>query len=313
MNKKLILVLGIIFLLVITGCKSGNKDKNPITDVDVRKGIDGLAMTFIMNAPPASVFENSIFPIGVELKNKGASNIENGLLVFGFEKTYVDVSEANKETQKFDIKGKSIFNLNGDEELIKINAKAKMAGTQSEIHPSTILATACYPYQTIFGTSVCVDTDIYGERKTQKACSIKDSEFNEGQGAPVAITKVDARMLYTDENKVRPQFIIYIENKGNGEVIDSNKSVDACGSKKLEYTDFNTLKIIASLSGKDLDCGVDENNLVRLKEKKDAVRCVSKDEDTISRNIDAYTAPLEVTLSYGYTFTIPKDIVIEKT
>ena len=313
MNKKLILTIGILFLVVLAGCKSKEKE-NPITDVDVRKGIDGLAMSFITNAPPASVFEKSTFPIGVELKNKGAFDIEKGRLVFGFERTYVDVAEdKDKEVKTINIKGKSVFNPKGDEELITLNAQAKTVGPQSETHPSTILATVCYPYETVLGGSVCVDTDIYGEKKIQKACNAKDLIFKDGQGAPVAVTKVETKMLYADENKIRPQFIIYVENKGDGEVIDYNKLADACGSKSLVYTDFNNLTITsAKLSGKDLDCGADASGKVRLKEKKDMIRCVSKEVDAISRNIDAYMAPLEITLSYGYTFTISKDIVIEK-
>ena len=335
-NKKAIAIIGILLVLVVvSGCEGGNifgkkQDKRPITDAEVRKGTDGLDMEFIKNAPPENVFEGSqdkggevipsAFPVSLRLKNKGASDIEDAFLVFGFEKSYVDITGGDERCAGelctgIDIKGKSIYSPVGDEDFIKVNAGAKKIGAQSETHPSTIFATACYPYNTTLGTSVCIDTDIIDEVKGKKACNVKDLTFSEGQGAPVAITKIETRMLPQDDNKVKPHFIIFIENKGNGEVVDSDKLDAACSSSGLEYTDFNTLTITASLPQGDLKCSEDPTEppgptAVRLREKEDIVRCTLEDGVDIGR--DAYTAPLKIELNYGYTFTISKDIIIEK-
>ena len=319
-NKKAVVIIGILLVLVVaSGCEGGKifgkkQDKRPITDADIRKGTDGLDMEFLKNAPPERVFEESPFPISLRLKNEGASNIEEGILIFASEKAYVNVSLESKERQEFIIKGKSIYSPVGDEEFVTLTAGAKRISAQSETHPSTIFATACYPYNTILGTSVCIDTDIIGEVRGKKVCDIKDLTFSEGQGAPVAVTKIETRMLPdVDVNKVKPHFIIFIENKGNGEVVNSSKLGEACSSSGLNYTDFNTLTISASLPQGDLKCSenVDPGPAaVRLREKEDIVRCTSDDGIDIGR--DAYTAPLKIELNYGYTFTISKDIIIEK-
>lgn len=388
MSKKIILAIGILFLLVIAGCEGGNvfgkrqKNERPMTDADVRKGISGLTMQFVKNAPPENVFEESGFPVSLKLKNEGASDIEDnkgtietesGIVVFGFEKSYADVigkikdeiaklsdeekrilstkvvnideirtlsdkkqedlsaDEKDKIQQfidvltnlrakkEFNIKGKSIYSPLGDEDFININANAKKIGAQSEKHPSTILATACYRYKTILGTSVCIDPDVIGVVTGKKACAIKELAFSEGQGAPVTVTKIETRMLPAIEaNKVKPHFIIFIANKGNGEVINPNKDKEdiikkACTSKPLNYTDFNTLKITASLPQGVLKCSETQPagpTTVRLKEKEDMIRCTLDEGIDIGR--DAYTAPLRIELEYGYTFTISKDIIIEK-
>ena len=74
-NKKIGVMVLIVFLLVIVGCTSGSRGKSPITDVDVRTGTDGLTMVFTKNAPPQSVFEESEFPIALILRNPGAFDI----------------------------------------------------------------------------------------------------------------------------------------------------------------------------------------------------------------------------------------------
>jgi hypothetical protein len=226
-----------------------------------------------------------------------------------------NVLKATGDLCKIEIKGKSIYSPVGDEEFITLTAETKRISAQSETHPSTIFATACYPYNTILGTSVCIDTDIIGEVRGKKVCDIKDLTFSEGQGAPVAVTKIETRMLPdVDVNKVKPHFIIFIENKGNGEVVNSSKLGEACSSSGLNYTDFNTLTISASLPQGDLKCSekTDEavSTEVRLREKEAMVRCTLEDGIDIGR--DAYTAPLKIELNYGYTFTISKDIIIEK-
>ena len=343
-KNRLLMVFSIFaVILLVAGCDAG-KSKAPITDADIRTGAEGLKTEFVKNAPPENVFAEIGFPISLKLKNagafdipeddKGTPQIEGGIVVFGFEKAYIGILEGKV---LFDIKGKSIYAPLGNEEFISINGRAGAIGPQSEKHPSTIFATACYPYKTVFGASVCIDPDIIGEGKGQKACQVKDLAFSEGQGGPVAVTKVETRMLpQQDENKIKPHFIIHVKNAGNGQVIkngkekvmdggiekDGTKEVieKACSSESLSYKDFNILKVNAKLSGVVLDCdpkeGMQEIAEVRLREKEDLIRCTydGKDDEKggIDAGLDAYVAPLKVELDYGYTFTISKNIIIEK-
>jgi len=241
-----------------------------------------------------------------------------GHLSIGLEKTFLDFVDNNDEQKQFGLEGKSVFNLNGGQRIEKLTAYTKDIGAQSELRISTIFASACYPYKTKLGTSVCIDTDIFGQKIGNKVCQVKDLQFSQGQGGPVTITKVEIRMLPDaddDPNKVLPQFIIHVENQGNGEVIipELEKIKNACTSKSLTHKDFNRIKVSASLSNQPLDCNVKEsgsNFQIILREKKDIARCILK--EGIPSNRDAYIAPLSITLDYGYTLTISKDITIEK-
>ena len=342
MDKKIIFAFIVVSLFLISGCEGGamfgkKEEKRPVTDADVRKGFSGLNMEFEKNAPPESVFEGSdtnpsAFPISLRLKNEGAFDIEDnketvenegGIVVFGFEKTYVDVVGEGGRCpgglcKGISIKGKSIYSPAGDEDSINVDASAKKIGAQSEKHPSTILATACYPYNTTLGTSVCIDPDVIGEATSKKACNVQDVTFTEGQGAPVAITKIETRMLpFTDNgvDKIKPHFIIFIENKGNGEVVNVSKLIFTCSSSALKYVDFNVVKITASLPQGDLKCSENSEpgpTTIRLREKEDMIRCTLETEGGVDIGRDAYTSPLKIELEYGYTFTISKNIIIEK-
>src|SRR3989338_123959 len=136
MNKKIILITGILFLLAIAGCNIGkNNNSNPITDVDVRKGTTGIEMEFLTNAPPEKVFAESVIPLSLKLKNSGASDIANGIVVFGLEKTFIDVAIGSVDRKDdINIKGKSAYYPAGDYEVVQLNAQAKQIGPQSETH-----------------------------------------------------------------------------------------------------------------------------------------------------------------------------------
>ena len=66
-----------------------------------------------------------------------------------------------------------------------------------------------------------------------------------------------------EPDKVKPHFIIFVENKGNGEVIASDMIKDACSNKPLNYKDFNRIKIKASLSGQGLNCNMGRKKMAQ--------------------------------------------------
>ncbi|MBI2651244.1 hypothetical protein HYX01_02140 [Candidatus Woesearchaeota archaeon] len=316
MHNKIIVWIVLIFVLALAGCKS-SQNTNPITDIEIRKGTEGLTMEFL-EFMPEKVFEEDIFEVGLNLKNKGAYDITDGRLFFGFETQYVDADSAKKE-KIFSIKGKSILNPEGNSEYLTINARAKNIGS-SETHTSTILATACYPYSTKADVSVCIDASPNAARR-QKPCEMKVLEFSEGQGAPVAVTKIETKILPQENEKmIRPQFVIYMENKGEGRIIKANKISNACSSEALAPRDFGAVLVKASLSGNELECSktdkLEQNEYAEILLKENAEegenRMVCKSKEGISKNEDAFTAPLTIYTNYGYTFTTSKEIIIEK-
>ena len=344
--KKLILI---IFLILFIAACTGTSTKKT-QDIDVRVGFAGLTLEFLKNTPPQRVFEGDKFPVVIKVKNAGATDIKNNqaVLSLGFEKDYTKniellisgnvqlLSEAKTQnTAIFSLEGKSKVNLKGGEEVVSYNLVAGKVDPQSEFHSSTVIATLCYPYETILSATVCMDTDPNNLRPGKKVCKLQDLTFANGQGAPVTISKIEVQMLPSQESqqssqgygKIIPQFLIFIENKGTGLVIKNNAIKEFCTQSKISHEKLNTIFVKAYLPGIDekgerkileLDCqpkekkdSTEKQGYVKLKDKKDLIRCTLK--EGIDGKQDAYLSPLKIDMSYGYTQSISANYLIQKT
>jgi len=337
MKPKTILTTCII-LIFIAGCISPNP-KGTTTTSSLYKGTKGLELAFVKNAPPSRVFASvdeknpSQFKVIVNIKNKGAydigfdengakSDVNKGILVLTPEGGYVnligveeqeDVKNDEKKKVSFDIRGISLSNNIGDELNIHSTLEARELSSLSAMHTSSIFATICYLYQTKVSTSACIDPDIYGQGPGTKACEAKNLAFSGGQGAPVAVTNIEVQMV-PQGKKVKPQFLIHVENKGNGEVVKKEGYAKACdaeiGKSDPLNNFFNVVKIQAKLSTETLNCKQgDYDNIVLLDGKKGIIKCSPTKLESENK---AYLAPLSIVLDYGYTKTISKDFKIER-
>ena len=336
--KKFIFLTLILFSVFLLGCGIGSfGSSSSMKDIDIYVGNEGLTAEFAANAPPQTIFENSNFPIFIRVRNLGAYDIkqDNGIISVGVEKDYI--KELKKEAGIFNqqepniltfgLNGKSRINSNGDELYASLSAKTGQLDPQSEIHPSTITATFCYPYKTILSTTICIDPDFAGIRPGKKVCKIQDMSFS-GQGAPIAVTRIEPQMV-SEGDKVKPQFLIYLENKGNGNPVRIDGYPDACiGKVSANEKVWNAAYVKAySSQGQDqnqLECtptlkdsGIsedaktdDKTGFVRFRDRKDYIKCIFK--EGFSRDVDAYTSPLRIEISYGYVQSIAANFNIKK-
>lgn len=321
--------------MLISGC--GNKESEPITQKDIYSGTDGIVFNFLKNTPQNEVFssykgEVSQFDIIVELQNKGAFDVKEGLLTLVLESGYMEIEDwpldsaeegvlsegNNKNQKKFNLDGRSLENLEGDGAItsIKVNA-LEFPETLSETHTSSVLLTSCYNYQTRLYENVCIDTDVYNLKELDKVCNVKDLSLS-NQGAPISIISVEVDMLPQD-NKIKPIFTINVENVGGGEVILDNDEIikKACSSETVDRGSFNKIHINAYLSQKEeqnkLDCTPTSDkgeSYIKLDNKKGLIRCSLK--EGTSMEYGTYMSPLIIELDYGYMQTIAKDITIKK-
>jgi len=293
-----------ILILFLSGCDIGNQSAK-ISDEEYHTGTEGLVIEFMDNMPPEKVYETDTFPAGIKLENKGAYDIKNGYLLLNIEQDNLDLQKGSLK-RSLEIDGRSISNPYGESQTINYLLKANELGKETETLTSTIIATECYEYKTEFLKTVCVDTDFYNLKKVAKACSSEDIESSDGQGAPVSISKVESKMLEEDD-VLKPTFIVYITNNGNGQVINSDSVSAACSETGFSREDINYIKVSSFFAseGASLTCKPDS---VKLKDNMAVVRCVY--EDGIDKNKESYSTLLKIELDYGYTQTISQSVQI---
>lgn len=311
-------ITALLILLVISGCIDLNPGKDTTTPSNIYKGTKGLEISFVKNAPPSKVFEKSPFNVIVRVQNKGAYDVgyyggevsaEKGKLVITTESGYANVEsiEFESDTQngnniEFSVPGKSLLNAEGDEIEIRSILNTKELTSLSRIHASQVFATVCYPYETRVSTSVCIDPDVLAPG--EKACEVKELAFGSGQGAPVAVTKIDTHII-PKAGELDVQFVIEVQNKGGGELVSRDGYLNACGKETVE----RKIKIKdIKLSDVELDCGdeIMEKGFTLI-DKKGSIKCSAK----IEKSNSAYLAPLTFTLEYGYSSTVSKQFSIE--
>ncbi|MCX8147330.1 MAG: hypothetical protein N3D84_02590 [Candidatus Woesearchaeota archaeon] len=323
----LFITLLVLISIVFSGCKLLKDKKTPLI-YNYKVGLQSFSLTFLPGMPPDEIYApekdiKSPFQIGLSISNNGAYDIKEGFLALAFERDYVRIKRWNVESNVtpigasgertfFSLKGRSQADPYGEQKVILIDAEALPIEKQLSQHQLVFSLTSCYKYETEASKDACLDT-IIGPTTTKKICTVSDLQFSGGQGAPVEVTKVEEKIIQ-DENSIRPQFIIHIKNSGSGEVVDKDKISDACSSIQLNYDSFNIVSLDEvkfsrySKSNGAIECSPEK---IKLKEGEGTTRCLLK-AGLIKPGDESFVAPLTIKLSYGYTQSYSKQMVIKR-
>lgn len=313
MHMKKIFSILIISLFILSAC-TGNKTANTqIKEVDFHTGTDGLVVEFVKGNPQDTIYVSSgktEFYSAVSVENKGAYSVRYGYMNFLVEKGYVDFSSQIDLPQRFTLEGRSTSSPEGGylEGAYYLNG---ILDANSAMKKTQVSALVCYDYETQANAKVCIDPDTVGRKIGQKICTISDQSFS-GQGGPVVVTRIETRMIQK-ESSVIPSFMIYISNRGNGQVLNSDINViqSACGIKSVTVDKdemWNIVQVEASLGLQKLDCAPDSK--LHLRNKEDFIKCELT--SGIDKEQNAYVSPIQVNLRYGYTHTKSKTIELKR-
>jgi hypothetical protein len=288
---KKIIILGLIFLFLVTGCQQNNLYEPK--KVEYHTGIEGIVIDTAKDMPPDIVFEKSEFIVGVELKNKGAYDVSDGTIaIVGLDPKYMRIE---KDQELFSLSGKNPQNPEGGYDIKNFKLKNVWfpTGKEEQRIPFTIIAD--YDYETKGTVQVCINPNLYSYIKTKETgCEIKDLSISEGQGAPVAITKVDPAisLLSNDFNQLDVRFGIHIENKGDGLIV---------GDISVEDAVLGTTPIKCSETRKE--------NLEDEETRQWYISCSTE----MVKPGQAYLSPLTLTLKYRYRERLNKEVSIKTT
>jgi hypothetical protein len=148
-------------------------------------GTQGIVLDFLENSPPADLYDQQTYPFSVELYNKGSSDTNPYMTLSGFDKNIIHVDWTNRQVGL--IPKRSIEYPEGGYGYLTDNVRITLPQEATGI-PTTIMATACYDYETSATIQICVDPNPASNK--DDVCEAKSFTISGGQSAPVAITGV---------------------------------------------------------------------------------------------------------------------------
>jgi hypothetical protein len=305
MKKEAILLLSILLLFIIA-CTPQSGERIP---TDFRSGTEGLNLFVPPNLPPPQLYDDpdTTLQVVVELENRGAADVGTSgdkIYLSGFDNDLITNIKTTGE-QIPHIEGKSQFGPGGFD-VVTFEGIIRPLANVDKYEP-TLLVTACYGYETIATTSVCIDPNPFSGNAQQKVCTPRTVSTGT-QGGPLAVNSIE---LEPSPGKTR--FRIYINNVGRGDAFRNGATyLNKCSpysANKLQFDEIGYVRLTdVSLSGTSIlnTCKPLADGHVRLVNGRATIFC----EFNNIRQTTAYTTPLTVKLKYGYRDSLLRPVRI---
>jgi len=301
------MIVIIIGIILISGCQGTYSNQN------FRTGTEGVVVEFNKNTKNV-VYEREEFGNIIFIKNKGATDItaENPAVLKVAYDDYRITMVGNSHTVAITgLEGKNPWNPVGSEEPFETYFRANLLTNLREAAETEITYNLCYPYVTELTAMTCIDTNTATRSEEAAACKSETYNGGSGQGAPIVITKIVPE-IQLQSNYVRPQFNIYIENRGTGYVT----SADSCTSGNADITNGDIVGIVnveAWVSGMPLQCGPSGSGTLKLSSSESFIKCyLPLNANGYSRDQKNYLTPLTVRATYTYISISEQQVEIKR-
>ena len=331
MEKIIILAIVSVLMIGLIGL-SGCVGQAPPPEPVEKEGFTGLSVEFATSAPPSTLYVDELFDVILTVKNEGGydvnpTNTTNKSAVFVHG---VDLSVYGGSNNTNTVTGKGYLMKVVDFDLPKatVSGEDTIPGGIGDVNLGILtrgssgiaeggktedkfFATVCYNYQTEDKSKVCLGKEGFEETATEEACEpgTADKPTAVGTGSPIRVTSVEVYPLSTGTN-----FIIDIENKGEGDVFWTASMTNWGKCLDLGHAELNKVNIVSIKAGADEICSNDYKT-VSLKEEggkiTGQIRCT---ESNLSTDLISSPTPkdLVVTLEYYYKDQASKDVTAKR-
>ena len=310
MKKSLI----VVFLLIVLIACAPRKAAAPAQPTDFRTGTQGIAVTFVQNLPPPKLFDREPFVAMIQIENKGTGHVGSALdriYLSGFDNTIITGINTFGE-QVPALEGRGPFLPQGGIDTVTFRGTIQsLSGKRIDKYTPTILATACYNYETVASAQVCIDPNPYAPVSVQRVCT-PTTVGTGSQGAPIAVTRVEV-----EPSPGKTRFRIAIQNVGGGDVFRFGpKYMDSCSpyNPGLGFDEIDFIQVgdvtVSDVSIRESCKPIDpQTGHVRLSGGQATLFC----EFTSMREQSPYLTPLNIILRYGYRQSVARPIEIRPT
>lgn len=201
-------LFGIIAVLFIVGCSSGGTS---VVTTNFKQGVAEVSLEQVQNSPPREVFPESLFSMIVAVHNEAAYAVSDlRLEVLGIDQTYFDLYPSVEDIGV--LQGRSLTNPIGDKTFIQFDGVSGdlVDGAQQYINPYFLQLS--YRSQVQFADTICLSSTLY--EFDDGGCQVQSQKSYSGQGAPLAVTKMDTVV----SPGVGAEFRLHLQNRGRGDV-----------------------------------------------------------------------------------------------
>lgn len=306
MKKSLMIIFLLVFLIACA--RIGKKGEQPQPQ-EFRSGTQGIYMQFVPNLPPPKVFDREPLNVMIQIENRGTAMVGS----VGLDKVYLSGFDNNIITgipmDGVDIpqmEGRGPYMPQGGIDTVSFRGIIQPLGAKRiDKYQPTLLATACYHYETIASAQVCIDPNPYAPTNIVKVCTPSTVGLG-SQGAPIAVTSVE---VVPSPEKTR--FKISISNVGGGDVFRS-RYLNACSpySGGLGFNEVDFVRVdnvvISGQTIKDTCKPFSDREFIRLTNGQAQLFC----EFNAPPGQSAFLTPLEIWLDYGYRSSIFRQLDI---
>jgi hypothetical protein len=219
MRKLLILVL-----VLLVGCGS-NTD---IIAQDFHVGTAGLEIILVENAPPKEIYQNSDFPLVLQVVNQAAYPITNGAItILGIDSTYFEIEPGSVFFDQ--LEGKTLPSPEGDIIFFDFDGHANVLRQKAERNDQNYFIKAQFDSTMKFSDTICINTDLY--KIHDGGCQTESSKSFGGQGAPLTISKME--QITSPGSNTRVEFRFTLANKGNGKLLKTALTQSKLGNEEM--------------------------------------------------------------------------------
>lgn len=225
MSKTLVVLTAIITLFLVTSCTPPQGTEQDLVRAYIG-GTVGLNTYLIEGMPPSMIHDAATFPFGVGIAVENLGEVDVGP---GTTNPYVMVKLEGINPEQFGITDADMSQMlastlhgarrNFDGSVFPgeiTSVSFEPLNYQPDIHGNaqfTVRATACYDYETISTTVICIKDDVLENLQDTSICSLAGEKFPQNSGGPLHVTSVIENPMA--ENKVQINFVI--EHVGIGE------------------------------------------------------------------------------------------------
>jgi hypothetical protein len=296
-NKKFLLPILFISLLMITSCKQG--DKTPVTKGAFIGGTQGVTANFeafgVEENGVYSIFDTETFPIEVTLNNKGEYELQPNDIVITLlgpsQSEFSGIASWDKKNQDTIDKISDLVPTGG-EETVTFGEDVKYTNTATGTTNRIWFANIDYNYKTVsLVPEVCLKEDL----RDKRVCTVKESKKFFVSGAPVQVDSI----LEDTAGKGIIALRFKISNKGSGKITKVGEDFGV--SERLTY----------SLDDADWECkSGGKVNEARLIDGQAEVVCKLKNALSTGH---LSTKQVKLTLDYKYREIIQEKLRIKES